>query len=147
MVAIDFEMWLWSPMILAEKVPQRGVDKRKTYSFSFYMGCLSRTFTIHRTAREGGGYLFNSSLPLPPASQTLRHQHGNYCRELTSAHSYQPDSNWEPLVSECKSLTTKLCVLEDLLGSQVSVTIVGFELQNSCICGSYLTHQAIRHRN
>ena len=43
------------------------------YIFFFYLGFLSRTFTIHGTAGEGGGYLFNSSLPLPPASQTLRH--------------------------------------------------------------------------
>ena len=42
------------------------------FSF-FYLGFLSRTFTIHGTAGEGGGYLFNSSLPLPPASRTLRH--------------------------------------------------------------------------
>ena len=41
--------------------------------FFFYLGFLSRTFTIHRTAGEGGGYLFNSFLPLPPASQTLRY--------------------------------------------------------------------------
>ena len=41
--------------------------------FFFCLGFLSRTFTIHGTAGEGGGYLFNSSLPLPPASQTLRH--------------------------------------------------------------------------
>ena len=41
--------------------------------FFFYLGFLSRTFTIHRTAGEGGGYLFNSSLPLPPTSQTLRY--------------------------------------------------------------------------
>ena len=41
--------------------------------FFVYLGFLSQTFTIHRTAREGGGYLFNSSLPLPPASQTHRH--------------------------------------------------------------------------
>ena len=39
--------------------------------FFFHLGFLSRTFTNHRTAREGGGYFFNSSLPLPPASQTL----------------------------------------------------------------------------
>ena len=37
--------------------------------FEFFL----RTFTIQRPAGEGGGYLFNSSLPLPPASQTLRH--------------------------------------------------------------------------
>ena len=43
------------------------------YIFFFYLGFLSRTFTIHGTAGEGGGYLFNSSLPLPPASQALRH--------------------------------------------------------------------------
>ena len=44
----------------------------RNYVF-FYLGFLSRTFTIHRTAGEGGGYFFKSSLPLPPASQTLRH--------------------------------------------------------------------------
>ena len=44
-----------------------------SFFFFFYLGFLSRTFTIHGTAGEGGGYLFNSSLPLPPASQTLRH--------------------------------------------------------------------------
>ena len=32
---------------------------------------------------ERGGHLFNSSLPVPPTSQTP----GDYCRELTSAHS------------------------------------------------------------
>ena len=43
------------------------------FVFFFYLGFLSRTFTIHETAGEGGGYLFISSLPLPPASRTLRH--------------------------------------------------------------------------
>ena len=41
--------------------------------FFFYLGFLSRPFTNHRTAGEGGGHFFNSSLPLPPTSQTLRH--------------------------------------------------------------------------
>ena len=41
--------------------------------FFFYLGFLSRTFTNHRTAGEGGGHFFNSSKLLPPASQTLRH--------------------------------------------------------------------------
>ena len=75
--------------------------------FFFYLGFLSRTFTIHGTAGEGGGYLFNSSLPLPPTSWTLRHQPGDYCRELTFAHNWQPDSNQEPLVSERKSLISE----------------------------------------
>ena len=39
---------------------------------SFYLGFLSRTFTIYRRVREEGGYLFNSSIPFPPVSQTLR---------------------------------------------------------------------------
>ena len=39
----------------------------------FYLRFLSRAFTNHRTAGEGGGHSFNSSLPLPLASQTLRH--------------------------------------------------------------------------
>ena len=33
----------------------------------FYLGFLSRLFTNHRTAREGRGHFFNSSLPLSPA--------------------------------------------------------------------------------
>ena len=47
--------------------------QKKKFFFFLYLGFLSRTFRIHGTAGEGGGYLFNSSLPLPPASQTLRH--------------------------------------------------------------------------
>ena len=61
------------------------------YIYFLYLGFLSQIFTNHRTAGEGGGHFFNSSLQLPPA-----------------AHSQQSDSNWEPLVSERKSLTNKL---------------------------------------
>ena len=90
---------------------------QENYIYCFLFCCvsiwvfLSRTFTNRRTAEEGGGHFFNSSLPLPPASQTRRHQPGDRCRGLTSAHSQQPDSNREPLVSEHKSLTTKLRAL------------------------------------
>ena len=82
--------------------------KEQTFCFFFYLGFPSRTFTNHRTTGEEGGHLFNFSLPLPPAWQTLRHYPGDCCREPTSAHSWQPDSNQEPLVSERKSLTSKL---------------------------------------
>ena len=80
--------------------------------FFFYLRLLSRTSTIHRTAGEGGGYFFNSSLTVPPTSQTLRHQLRDYCRELTSIHRQQLDPNWEPLVSKCKFLATKLLALQ-----------------------------------
>ena len=49
--------------------PQRQTLKK----LFFFLGFLSQILTIHRTAGEGGGYIFNSSLPLPPTSQTLRH--------------------------------------------------------------------------
>ena len=75
------------------------------FFFFFYQGFLSQPFTNHQTTGEGGGHFCNSSLPLPPASQTLRHQPDDYCRELTSAHRYQPDSSREPLVSERKLVT------------------------------------------
>ena len=78
------------------------------YSFFFYMGFLSRPCTSHRTAGEEGGHFYNSSLPLPPALQRFRHQPSDCCRNLTSAHRQQPDSNQESSVSERKSLTTKL---------------------------------------
>ena len=74
-----------------------------THVFIFYPGFFSQTFTIHRTAGEGGGYLFSFSLPLPTVSQTLRHQAGDYCRELASARSQQPDSRRGSSASERKS--------------------------------------------
>ena len=86
----------------------------QTYKFRQFFLCLvflSPTRECFRTAGEGRGYFINSSLPLLPASQTLRHQSGDYCRELTSAHMQQPESNREPLLSERKSLTTKLRAL------------------------------------
>ena len=74
-----------------------------TFTGKFVLVFLSRTFSIHRTAEEGERYLFNSSLPLPPTAQTLRHQPDNYCRDLTSAHSQQPDSNQEPYIYLCNT--------------------------------------------
>ena len=61
--------------VLSQKWPALAAKShtRQKKDFFFYLGFLSRSFTIHRTVGEGGGYLFNSSLPLPPASQTLRH--------------------------------------------------------------------------
>ena len=44
------------------------------YFFVSCLGFLSQPFTNHRTVGEGGGHFFNSSLPLPLASQTLRHE-------------------------------------------------------------------------
>ena len=38
--------------------------------FFFFLGFLSRTFTIHRTAWKGGKNFLNSFLQYPPASQT-----------------------------------------------------------------------------
>ena len=66
-------------------------EYRRVFFLFFFFLFFSRPFTIHSTTGEGRGYSFNSSLPLPPASQALRYQSGNYCRELTSTHSQQPD--------------------------------------------------------
>ena len=40
--------------------------------FFFYLGFLSQTFMIYKTAGEGGGNFFDSGLPVPPPSQKLR---------------------------------------------------------------------------
>ena len=42
-------------------------------AFFFYLVFLSQVFLIHKRAGKQGSYLFSSSVPLPPASQTLRH--------------------------------------------------------------------------
>ena len=84
----------------------------------FFLSGFSFT-NIHylQDSRGRGGYLFNSSLSLPPASQTVRHQAGDFYRELTSTDREQPDSNQEPFVFKCKSLTTKLLTLKTVFFS------------------------------
>ena len=52
---------------------RRVLQMMKLRLFFFYVGFLSRTLTNQRAAGEGGGHFINSSLPLPPASQTLKH--------------------------------------------------------------------------
>ena len=49
------------------------LKKIMTFIPFFLSVFFSRILTIHRIAREGGDYFFSSFLPLPPASQTLRH--------------------------------------------------------------------------
>ena len=65
------------------------------FVLSFLSSFSFTRFKIHRTAGERRDYLFDSSLLLPPVSQTLRHYPGNYCKELPSAHSKQGDSSRE----------------------------------------------------
>ena len=60
------------------------------------------------TVGEKVGYFFKSSLPLSPASPTIRQEPDDCSRELTYAHSQQPDSNREPLTAERMSLTIEL---------------------------------------
>ena len=52
--------------------PDKIYEIYEIYIF-FYLDFLSRTFVNHRTAGERGGHFFNSSLPNPLTSQTLRH--------------------------------------------------------------------------
>ena len=68
----------------------------------------------HRTEGEGGGYLFNFSIPLPPVS------HSDISLAITAESSplhiaSRPDSKQEPLVSEHKSLTNNLRTLMSAL--------------------------------
>ena len=51
-----------------DKLSELDTDKLKPAPV---WGFLSRPFTNHSTASEVGGHFINSSLPLPPASQTL----------------------------------------------------------------------------
>ena len=71
-------MLFWKPLfakcLQCVKKATGEVEKNAVADgFFFYLGFVSRRFTNHRTAREEGGHSINSSLPLPPASQTLRH--------------------------------------------------------------------------
>ena len=74
--------------------PYEGRDL--AFNFFFYLCFLSRTFMIQRTAGIEGGFLFNSSLPLPPTSQTLRHQSSPL--HIASSHT-QTGNLWFPRAS------------------------------------------------
>ena len=116
------------------------------FSLLFYFLRVSFFFSIwvffykhsRITGLQGKGEGISFSLPLPPGSQTLRHQLGDYCRELTSAHSQQPDLNREPLVSERKSLTTKLRALK--LRAWVSLSFLQEHFRLNIYYGSTLLH-------
>ena len=70
-VAIGFALGGIFVMVSDKFIPH-CVSKFFFFFFFFCLGVLSRPFMNHRTAGEWGGYFFNSSLPLPPASETLR---------------------------------------------------------------------------
>ena len=76
----------------------------------FFLSGFSFT-NIHSSQDGRGRRIFLTPFYLFPVSQTLGHQPTDYCRELTSTHSLQPDSNREPLVSERKLLTSILHAL------------------------------------
>ena len=66
----------------------------QTTNFFFYLGFLSRPFTIHRTAGEVEGYFFNSSLSLSMAF----HRHLHISRTITAERSLLLiNKNWAPL--------------------------------------------------
>ena len=72
-----------------EKTCFFNVKLKLLFFFLFFLSVFFSFTNIHDShdSRGSGRYLFNSSLPLPPSSQTLRHYPGGYCSELTSAHS------------------------------------------------------------
>ena len=76
--------------------------------YSFYLGFSFTNIHNSQGSREREMLSLNFSLSLLPNSLTLRHWLGNYCGQLTSAHS---QLNQEPLISKSKSLTTKLHVI------------------------------------
>ena len=83
--------------------------------FFFYLAFASRIFTIHRTAGEGGGYLLIFILPISSASQALRHYLDYCCRELTSAHSWQPESKKRFILSVVLERTVRFLITADVV--------------------------------
>ena len=83
---------------------------RASVIFFFCLGFLSRTFTNYRTAGEG-----EEGISLTPRYHfypLYRHLGNGWAIAAgSSAHSWQADSNREPLVSGRQSITTKLRAL------------------------------------
>ena len=105
------------PHIMLLKKPETSLELVSLPHFlCFIFFFLLWKFTIHRTAGEGGGYFFKSSTTSTHfiGTQTLAGwlpQRAHLCIQLAAG------LHWEPLVSECKLLTTKLhtvCVVHDI---------------------------------
>ena len=142
---MDFKRYITAIILIKSYHLQLLIDNHWLADFStnftsiFFFFLSGFSFTnIHdsQDSRRGGGYLFNSSLPLLPASQTPRHWPGDYCTELTCAHSQQPDLNREPLISERKSLTTKLRALV-LVQSNTCLQIVNSTNRSNSLKDKY----------
>ena len=94
-VTKDFNFFHFNVNFTAQRLVNLSLD---FFSISVFFYEHSR----FKGQQEGGRYRFNYSLPFPPTSQTLRHQPGDYCRELNSAHSQQrtrTGNNWFPSAS------------------------------------------------
>ena len=103
----------------------------KYYHFFFLSGfSFTNIHDSQDSRRRGRLYLFNSSLPPSLVSQTFKRQPGDYWRVFISAHSWQPNSNGELLVSERKSLTIELSTLNhhEKNGYLSTITQYGFVL-------------------
>ena len=75
--------------------------------FFFYVVFLSRTFTNHRTAGKGGGYFINSSLPIPPASQTLTAESSPLHIASGRTRTERKSLTTKPLANNFNTLTLK----------------------------------------
>ena len=82
------------------------------YIYFFYLGFCSRTFTNHRTAGEGEGISLTPHYHFHPL-----HRHLDISRAITAEssplHIASNRTRTRNLISECKSLTTKLRALYD----------------------------------
>ena len=78
--------------------------------FFFYLGFLSQTFTGQQ--RKGEGIYLTPLYHFHPLHGQLDISRAITAESSPPAHSWQPDSNREPLVSKRKLLNTKLRALE-----------------------------------
>ena len=80
---------------------------------TFFLSGFSFTNIHHlQDSRVKKRLSFKLLLTTSICSNNIRHQSVDYCSELISTHSKQPDSNREALISECKLVTIKLRALK-----------------------------------
>ena len=106
----------------------------KNKIFFLYLGFLSQTLKNDRTVVEGEGI---SLTPLYHFDPLHENYSVDYRRKLNFVRSKWFGSNWEPLVSELKLLTTKLRALYVLVFkngfSHVSCRLYGVNIRQSLI--------------
>ena len=123
-------------------------SKRAMTIFFFCLGLFHKNSRITVLQGKVAGVSLIPCYHLHSLHRHLRHQPGNYCRKFTSAHSWQQESNQEPLLSEHKSLPTTLRALNYApCFNRIDFVVIPSNIKLPCLDTSFVLQLCFMHDN